>query len=269
MAHLPPHVGLTFTKTIHHDINPSIDPTKSDLSQPSKVILITGAGRGIGRSIALRYADTGVACLILCARTASQLDEVSQAIHAIHPDVKVRTLALDVTDEEQVSLAAEKIKEEEGRLDVLVNNAGVSSPWLPITESDVLGYWKVWEVHLKGTYVMLRAFLPLLVETAKMYETKVDVVNVSSIGAHVSIPGASAYQTSKFALLRLSEFVCIEYEKMGVNCIAIHPGGVVTDLSRNNKVIQASKSCRLSCGISLMLVFVCLLNGPFRLDRYS
>lgn len=98
MAHLPLHVGLNFTKTVHHDINPSIDPTKFDLSQPSKVVLITGAGRGIGRSIALRYAESGIACIFICVRTASQLDEVEQAINAINSDIKVRKLALDITD---------------------------------------------------------------------------------------------------------------------------------------------------------------------------
>ena len=241
MAQLPSHVGLNFTKTLHHDIHASIDPTKSDLSQPSKVVLITGAGRGIGRSIALRYADSGVACIFLCARTSSQLDEVEQAIKTINSDVKVRKLALDVTDEKQVMLAVEKVKEE-GRLDILVNNAGGSSPWVPISESEVDSYWKVWEVNLKGPYVMLHAFLPLLVDTAKNQTTQVDIVNVSSIGAHLSFPGASAYQTSKFALLRLTEFVCAEYEKQGVNCISVHPGGVLTELTKNNKVIRASKS---------------------------
>jgi NAD(P)-dependent dehydrogenase (short-subunit alcohol dehydrogenase family) len=240
MAQLPSHVGVNFTKTLHNDIHASIDPTKSNLSQPSKVVLITGAGRGIGRSIALRYADSGVACIFICARTSSQLDEVEQAIKAINSDVKVRKLALDVTDDKQVTLAVEKVKEE-GRLDILVNNAGASCPWVPISESDVDSYWKVWEVNLKGPYVMLHAFLPLLVETSKKHGRQVDIVNVSSIGAHVTFPGASAYQSSKFALLRLTEFVCIEYEKQGVNCVSLHPGGVLTELTKNNEVIQASE----------------------------
>jgi NAD(P)-dependent dehydrogenase (short-subunit alcohol dehydrogenase family) len=199
MASLPPHVGLHFTNTVHRDIHTSIDPKKMDLSQPSKVVLITGAGRGIGRSIALRYADSGVACLILCARTSSELDEVEQVIKASNPDVRVRKIILDVTNEKQVMQAFDTVKEE-GRLDVLVNNAGYACPWLPITESEVNSYWHVWEVHIKGTYLMLHAFLPLLLETAKDTK-KIDIINVSSIGAHLTSYGASSYQVSKFALL--------------------------------------------------------------------
>lgn len=242
MTSLPSHVGVNFTNTLHHDISTSTDPTKSDLSQPYKVVLITGAGRGIGRSIALRYAESGVACIIICARTSSQLDEVEQAIKNINSNVKVRKLVIDITDEKQVALAAEQVKEE-GRLDVLVNNAGVSCPWVPIIESEVDGYWNVWEVHLKGTYLMLRTFLLLLIETAAAQKRQVDIVNVTSIGAHLTFPGASAYQTAKFAVLRLTEFVCAEYEKQGVNCVALHPGGVVTEMSKKNKAIQASKLC--------------------------
>jgi shikimate 5-dehydrogenase len=71
----PPHSGYNFVQTIRNDIYPPIDPTKSGLSQPGKVVLITGFGRGIGRAVALRYAESGVACIVLCARSASDLDE--------------------------------------------------------------------------------------------------------------------------------------------------------------------------------------------------
>ena len=260
MAHLPAHVGFNFTKTLHHDINASTDPTKRDLSQPSKVVLITGAGRGIGRSIALRYADCGVACIIICARTSSQLDEVEEAIKSINANVNVRKLALDVTDENQVKLAFEEVKEE-GRLDVLVNNAGVSAPWIPLIDSKVDEYWKTWEVHLKGTYLMLRAFVPLLIDTAKNEKTQANIVNLTSIGAHLTAFGASAYQTSKFALLRLTEFICTEYENEGINCVAIHPGGVLTEMSKNNKAIQASKLTTLRL-LLLMLIAAVLVDTP-------
>ncbi|TVY23658.1 Short chain dehydrogenase [Lachnellula hyalina] len=140
MAAPPPYTGYNFTSTIHRDINPSTDPTKSDLSQPSKVVLITGAGRGIGRSIALQYAAANVATVIICARTATELDEVEQDIHSIKPSVKVRKLPLDISNDEDVAAAATKVKIEEGRLDVLINNAGASDEWTPIDEGDVKQY---------------------------------------------------------------------------------------------------------------------------------
>ncbi|TVY89799.1 Short chain dehydrogenase [Lachnellula willkommii] len=240
MAALPPHIGLNFTSTIHKDINPSTDPTKSDLSQPSKVVLITGAGRGIGRSIALQYAAANVATVIICARTASELDEVEQAIHGINSSVQVRKLPLDVSNDAAVAAAATKVRTEEGCLDVLVNNAGASDDWAPISEGDVKAYWNTWTVNFKGTYLMLHGFLPLLVDTAEAKQTLVDVVNIASIGAHVIIPGASAYQTSKFAVLRLTEFLLAEYGDKGVNCVAVHPGGFLTEMSARIEAIRPS-----------------------------
>ncbi|KAL2075197.1 hypothetical protein VTL71DRAFT_139 [Oculimacula yallundae] len=236
----PPHTGFNFVDTIHNDIYHAIDPTKADLSQPSKVVLVTGAGRGIGRSIALRYAESGVAHIVICARTASELDSVEQAIESTNPAVKVTKFSLDITNEKDVAAAAESVKKDIGRLDVLVNNAGISEPWTPIADSNIDDWWRTWTVSVKGTYVMLKYFLPLLEQTASQKSVTVDVVNISSIGAHIIVPGASAYQTSRLALLRLTEFVDVEYGAKGVNCVAVHPGGVVTDLSRNVKEIQAA-----------------------------
>ncbi|KAH8646379.1 putative oxidoreductase ucpA [Tricladium varicosporioides] len=237
MSSPPPHWGYNFTKNLHNDIYPSIDPTKTDLSQPFKVVLITGAGRGIGRSIALKYAESGVACIIICARTASELDEVENSIKKLSSTVKVRKCSIDIADESQVLATAEAVKRDEGRLDILINNAGVSAPWVPITESKPEEYWHTWTVHIKGTYLMLHAFLPLMVATAKVSGT-VEVVNVTSIGAHTVFKGASAYQTSKFALLRLGEFIEAEYASENVNCFSVHPGGVLTEMSKNIEMIK-------------------------------
>jgi NAD(P)-dependent dehydrogenase (short-subunit alcohol dehydrogenase family) len=245
---IPPHSGYSFTKTLHNDIYAAIDPTKSDLLQPSKVVLITGAGRGIGRSISLRYAEAGVGCIVLCARTSSDLDSVEKGINKISSKVRVRKFAVDVADEKSVVSVAKTVREEEGRLDVLVNNAGTSAPWIPITESDAIAYWQTFNVNLNGTFLMLKSFLPLLVETAKKAGTPVDVVNMSSIGANMTHPGASAYQVSKAAVSRLTEFVNLEYGEQGVNCVAMHPGGVLTDLSKDNAVIRDCKLGDLCVG---------------------
>lgn len=260
MPSLPPHFGFNFTDTLHNDINPSTDPTKSNLSQPTKVVLITGAGRGIGRSIALRYAESGVATIITAARTASELDEVKGSINKINSAITVRKLHLDVTDELSVFAAAETIKKEEGRLDILINNAGATNPWLPISEGKPTDYWQTWVVNVKGPYLMLHAFLPLMVDTAKV-QGKADVINVASIGAHVVRSGGSAYQTSKLAILRLSEFVEMEYSDKGINCFSVHPGGVVTALSQE---IESIRHCRPTGQPYSRFVLTLLLGSSHR-----
>ncbi|KAF4631925.1 hypothetical protein G7Y89_g6211 [Cudoniella acicularis] len=229
----PAHTGYNFTQTLHNDIYPAIDPTKSNLSQPGKVVLITGSGRGIGCSIALRFAESGVACIILCARTASEIDSVEQSIKKINAHVKVRKYVVDITNEVEVVAMAEAVRKEEGRLDALINNAGMSNNWELITVGDTDMYLKTWDLHIKGTYLMLKSFLSLLVETAKNHNVTVDVINTTSVAAHFAVPGASAYQASKFALIRLSEFVVSEYGEQGVNCLSLHPGATPTGIMKD------------------------------------
>lgn len=227
----PSHSGYNFTKTLHNDIHPAIDPTKSNLSQPGKVVLITGSGRGIGRSTALRYAESNVATIILCSRTRSDLDDVSKLISATNPLVKIHKHVVDITSEAEVVAMASAIRTEtNNRLDILINNAGMTNAWEPITEGDSGKYLQTWDLHIKGTYLMLKSFLPLLVSTAETHNVTTDVINTTTIAAHFTIPGASAYQASKFALIRLSEFVVAEYADKGVNCLSLHPGGVPTGI---------------------------------------
>jgi NAD(P)-dependent dehydrogenase (short-subunit alcohol dehydrogenase family) len=244
----PAHSGVNFTQTLHNDIYPRIDPAnnKSGLSQPGKVALITGSGHGIGRSAALRLAECSVACIILCARTASELTEVELSIKKINAHVKVCKYVVDATNEREVVAIAKEVRKE-GRLDILVNNAGMSNKWESITEGDTEAYLKTWDLHIKGTYLMLKSFLPLMVETAKNYDITVDIINTVSGSAHFVMPGASAYNISKFALIRLAEFVVSEYRDQGVNCVSVNPGAFKTGINNDlGPWVQAGKSLALS-----------------------
>ncbi|KAF2128286.1 putative oxidoreductase ucpA [Dothidotthia symphoricarpi CBS 119687] len=239
----PPHNGYAFPglDNLHNDIYPAIAASSnSSLQQSGKVVLITGAGRGIGRATALQYAHASVGCIILCARTSSQLDQVESEIHEVNGKIRVLKYTVDVTEDEEVQKVAQDIKEKEGKLHVLVNNAGASSAWVPIVDTEPAKWWRDFEVNIKGPYLFLHACLPLLVETAEKSKTTVDVINVGSIGGHTTAPGSSAYGSSKFALLRLTEFVDVEYASKGVNVVTVHPGGVETTLSKQElDILQA------------------------------
>ncbi|KAL7776740.1 hypothetical protein CFE70_007159 [Pyrenophora teres f. teres 0-1] len=224
------HVALTERGSKFSDKN-HLPETNKHLTQPEKVVLITGAGRGIGRSMALQYAHAGVASIIICSRTMSELKEVESSIQAIDRSIRVHTYTVDVTSESAVKECASAVYSNEGRLDILINNAGGSAAWTPLGDSDPKEWWRTFETNLQGPYHFLHAFLPLLVRTAKENDAVVDVINVASVGALEVLPGASAYEISKLALLRLNEFVEAEYSGLGVNTVAIHPGGVVTRLS--------------------------------------
>jgi NAD(P)-dependent dehydrogenase (short-subunit alcohol dehydrogenase family) len=161
----------------------------------------------------------------------SKLEEVQSDIHRINGSIKVMILALDVTNEVAVLDAAKAVRETVGKLNVLVNNASAGDPWRLITDGVADEYWRTFTVNVKGTYLVAKAFLPLLVETAKAVGG-VDIVNMTSVGALLTAPTASSYQVSKLAILRFSEFVMVEYGAQGVNCVAVHPVAVPTELSK-------------------------------------
>jgi NAD(P)-dependent dehydrogenase (short-subunit alcohol dehydrogenase family) len=96
-----------------------------------------------------------------------------------------------------------------------------------LADSDVDAWWRTFEVNVKGPYLTCRAFLPLLLANQDGLKT---IVNVSSVGAHVVVPTLSAYQTSKLALVRMSEFIAKENAEQGIICVSIHPGNIITDI---------------------------------------
>ncbi|KAF4952935.1 hypothetical protein FGADI_6368 [Fusarium gaditjirri] len=214
----------------HNDTYPFIDPSKADLS--GKSVLITGASKGIGKATAIRFAMAGCSKIILTARSDTAEVEafvVDAAKKANWPQPLVHSIKLDITSEESVKAAAEAAKGIlEGSLDILVNNAGCLEEWKPIAESDTSDWWWTWEVTMRGTYLASRYFIPLLLKSS----TKT-IINTSSVGAQLIVPGASAYQTSKFALCRFTEFIDKEYYDQGLVAISIHPGGIKTELALN------------------------------------
>lgn len=192
-------VGRKFVKTLRHDTYPAIDPKQwaATGDYAGRVVLITGASRGLGRAMSLSYARAGISGLILAARSASSLDAVEKEARAVHPggELKVLKLSIDVADEKSVSEAARVVKETFDRLDVLVNNAGILESFKLVEESDPSTWWSVWEVNVKGTYLVTRAFLGMLLKSESGgLEGRKTVVNVTSIGAFMISTGGSSYE---------------------------------------------------------------------------
>jgi len=221
--------GSKFTKTVRHDTYPEIDPvTKSDHSK--HYVLITGASKGLGRVIATSFAKAGAAGIAIGARSdlgAVEKDIISAASAAGKKAPRVLKLKLDVTSWEDIVKAAEDTEKEFGRLDILINNAGYLSSWIPIVEDDRDEHWKNYELNVRGTYWMCKAFLPLMLKGGEK-----TIVNLTSAGAHGIHYGASGYQTSKFALLRFTEYTMAEYGDQGLLAYCVHPGGVPSDMVR-------------------------------------
>ncbi|KAF2437191.1 putative oxidoreductase [Tothia fuscella] len=219
---------MNFVKTIHADTYPAIDPTNADLT--GKSVFITGASKGIGLAAAISFAKAGASKIAIAARTP--LESVEKQVLSAAKDAgrdvpEVVCLTVDVSNKESVASAAQQLKGSWKSLDVLINNAGYLETWLPIAQSDPDEWWKTWEININGTYLTTHYFLPLL--TAALTST---IINVSSAGAHATHRGASAYQCTKLAICRFTEFLNEEYKDEGVTAMAVHPGGVDTELAK-------------------------------------
>jgi 3-hydroxybutyrate dehydrogenase len=190
-----------------------------------KVALITGSGRGIGRAIALLFAQQG-ASVFLTARTEPQLASVAKEI-AAHGG-KAAHLATDLAEEAGCKRALAAAREQFGRVDILVNNAGHYGPVVPVEEYPLAEFDKVIAVHLRAAFLLSKLVLP------EMYAHKSGVVlNISSLSAKSAFGWGSAYAAAKAGLLGLTRVMAAEASRQGVRVNAICPGPVTeTEMSK-------------------------------------
>ncbi|KAK1455765.1 short-chain dehydrogenase [Colletotrichum melonis] len=227
----PPRKVDVFTgDVVHHDTYPEINPVTAS-NCTGKAVLITGASKGLGKAVAVGYAEAGASIIAVAARsnvtsTIASIIEAAKAAGRAEPTVLA--LEMDVSSTPSVKAAAERLTSEWGRLDILVNNAGYMAPFNLLLDADDDEYMKAWDVNYWGTYRVTKAFLPLLLKGGDK-----TIVNMSSVAAHFMGAGGGAYHISKFALIRFTEFVQDEYGDQGVLAFSIHPGGIPTELSSN------------------------------------
>lgn len=217
------------TDHVRHDTYDAISPKNVDLA--GKAVLITGASRGIGRHIAVAYAQAGASQIAIAARGSMKETEaavLAAATAAGKPAPTLLTISLDTTDAASVVAAVATLTKGFGRLDILVNNAGVLEPVNLVGDSDPLAWWRSFEVNVKGVYLVSRALLPLLFASPGGNRT---VVNLTSIGGILVLPTMSGYNTSKLAVCRFTEYLAAEYADKQLVAIAVHPGGVASEMS--------------------------------------
>jgi NAD(P)-dependent dehydrogenase (short-subunit alcohol dehydrogenase family) len=216
------------TKTVHNDTYSAINPAKQDLS--GKSVFVGGGSRGIGKAIVLAFARAGPSQLAVGARSdVAHLEaEVQKAAkEAGKQPPHFLPVQVDFAEPKSVEAAAGKVSDAfGGKLDILINSAGMMSQWAKIADSDPEDWWKTLAVNLRGPYLSCRSFIPLLLKG----ELKT-ICTVSSVGAHIVMPTLSPYQTSKLAVLRLTEFVQEEYKEDGIICFTVHPGNVPTEMT--------------------------------------
>ncbi len=187
-----------------------------------RVALITGAGRGIGRAIALAYAKEG-ARLSLAARTRSELEYTAQEAQALGASTCI--LTADVSDPAQVDELVRHTVDRFAAIDILVNNAGIAGPIGPLHENDVSAWMRTIQVNLIGTYLCCRAVLPVM-----RRQNRGKIINLSGAGATAAWRDLSAYGVTKVAVVRLTETLALELEGTNIQVNALGPGSIHTQM---------------------------------------
>ena len=171
----------------------------------------------------------GVAGIAIAAR--SDLSALEREMHeaaatAGKPPPHIKPIRLDILDAQSIERAAQETSDAFGKLDILINNAGAMEAFKPTLDSDPEQWWQTWTVNVRGTYLLTRAMLPLILKGGDK-----QIVMLISIGVFMSASGGSSYQISKLALLRYAEYLNIEYGGQGVVAYGLHPGVVLTDIA--------------------------------------
>ncbi|MDF2652006.1 MAG: 2-deoxy-D-gluconate 3-dehydrogenase [Paenibacillus sp.] len=188
----------------------------------NKIALVTGAGRGIGRALAIGLAEAG-ADVALFARTASDIEEVAHEIRALGR--KAYPFTVDVTNREQIEEAVQQIIEQTGRLDILVNNAGMNirSQALAVTDEE----WDtIMQTNLKS------AFLCSQIVGRHMQQKEYGrIINIASVAGQVALRTGVVYAATKAAMIQMTKVLALEWGKYGINVNSIGPWYFKTPLT--------------------------------------
>ncbi|NLZ61375.1 MAG: SDR family oxidoreductase [Acholeplasmataceae bacterium] len=197
----------------------------------NKVIAVTGGGNGIGRELVLQLLQKG-ARVAAVDISGSALKETAKLAGTFKKQLS--THVIDITDNPSVMSLPEAIIKVHGDIDGIINNAGIIQPFIPVNDLDFAKINKVMDINFFGTLSMVKAFLPFLLKRPVAH-----IVNVSSMGGFLPVPGQSVYGASKAAVKLLTEGLYGELLNTNVRVTVVFPGGIETNIMKNSGVETA------------------------------
>lgn len=202
----------------------------SDLRLTGKVIMVTGAGTGLGHAAALRASREG-ARLALLDIDAGALEQARGVIHEEVPSAEVLTVTADVAQETEMRDYVGQTLEHFGRIDGLYNNAGIEGEQNPVGDYSSEGFDRVISINLKGVFFGMKYTLPHF-----QAQGSGAIVNAASVGGIRAVPNLVAYGATKHAVAGMTKQAAIEYGQYGVRINAIAPGAIMTDMIRGSLI---------------------------------
>ncbi len=187
-----------------------------------QIAVVTGAGRGIGKAVAMTLAAQEVT-VILVSRTISELESVKGAISSKGGSAEV--MRADVTQEHEIKQIFETVKKRYGRLDILVNNAGLGK-FVNVREMKVDDFDQMWNLNVRGLFLCTQ-------QAIRMMEIQKSgiIVNISSLAGKNSFVGGAGYAATKWALMGFSKCLMLEERQFSIRVVTVCPGSVDTSFS--------------------------------------
>lgn len=193
-----------------------------------KVVVVTGAGSGMGRALALEILTRRAQVAAVDVNAASLRETASLAGESAQ---SIATFAIDITDRTAVEALPQAVVDRFGAVDGVINCAGIIHPFMRLNDLDYAAIDRVFDVNFRGTLYMIKAFLPRLLARPEAH-----VVNISSMGGFLAVPGLTAYGASKAAVKLLTEGLHAELAHTRVRVTVVFPGAVATDIMANSGV---------------------------------
>ncbi len=188
----------------------------------NRVAIITGASKGIGRSISIFLAKQGVK-IVLAARTRDKLKETQSMITSFNGTSII--VPTDISKENEIKKLFKIVKKEFGRLDILINNAALIVKG-KLVEFSTRDYDKIMDINLKGVFLCCQQALKIMIPQKSGY-----IINIGSNDVYRNYPGDGAYTASKHGVVGITKTIANEFQEHGIHTALIHPGGVDTGMS--------------------------------------
>lgn len=192
-----------------------------------KTIIVTGAGAGMGRALTMELLvrEARVAAVDINEEGLKETRWLAERFKD-----RLTTHVVDITDEEAVNKLPEEVKYYHGNVDGIINNAGIIQPFVDVNELEMDRIRKVMDINFYGTLYLVKALLPELLKRPEAY-----IMNVSSMGGFLPVPGQSIYGASKAAVKLMTEGLHSELKDTNVGVSIVFPGAIRTDISKNSE----------------------------------